>query len=114
MSEQYNISYGLLKWAQENSDVDPIQNKTYAEIKNENKYEEPDFSTNVKLTLSLDRYSKMLLNDLIYENLYTSTDYISWIDDIAITENAVAAVNLCIWYDVGDAEGPAIFKVVND
>lgn len=34
--------------------------------------------------------------------------------ELTFAEDPVAQVNLCIWYDVGDAEGPAIFKVVND
>lgn len=34
--------------------------------------------------------------------------------ELTFAEAPVAQVNLCIWYDVGDAEGPAIFKVVKD
>lgn len=34
--------------------------------------------------------------------------------ELTFAEDPVAQVNLCIWYDVGDADGPAIFKVVKD
>ena len=33
MADHYNISYGLLKWLQDNSEIDPATNKTYAEAK---------------------------------------------------------------------------------
>lgn len=34
--------------------------------------------------------------------------------DFQFGADAIAQVNFCIWYDIGDAEGPAIWKIVKD